>query len=112
MKTGHPTLTDLRDELRRGNVTEADLRDPSEHLLGLCQPSGQIYISPKAATCEVILHELIHRRHPRWREARVEREARYVFRHMSDEDRASLYRLYRRKARTAPKPITVIQVAC
>jgi hypothetical protein len=112
MATAHPTLTDLRDELRRGGVVEADVHDAREHIHGLCYPDGRIIVSPKAKTVETLLHELTHRQHPGWGEARVQRETAYVLRRMSDEDVASLYRLYRRMARKARKPITVIRVAC
>ena len=63
-------LDDLLDELARGRVWECSLRDPKWQLDGL-QDGENIYIDPRPAILETLLHELIHRRHRRWGERRV-----------------------------------------
>lgn len=88
-------LDDLRDELERGHVYECSLRDPRWHLDGL-RDGESIYIDPRPAILEALLHELLHRRKPRWGERRVTSEARRLLARMKDGDMAAWWRAYQR----------------
>lgn len=88
-----PDLDDLHDELLRGRVFECSLRDPKFRLDGL-QHGDAIYIDPRPAILETLVHELLHRRKPRWAERRVNREARRILSKMTEEEIALWYRRY------------------
>lgn len=88
-----PDLDDLMDELNRGKVFECSLRDPNWRLDGL-QHGEAIYIDPRPAILETLVHELLHRRKPQWSERRVTREARLLLSKMSDGDMARWWRRY------------------
>ena len=96
-----PDAEGLFDELHRGRVYEASLRDPRWHLDGL-QDGENIYIDPRSSVLETLLHELTHRRHPRLGERTVARIARQCLARMSDAEKARWWAAYgriRRKGR-------------
>lgn len=96
-----PDLDDLWDELQRGKVYECTLRDPAWRLDGL-QHGEAIYIDPRPAILETLVHELLHRRKPRWSERRVTTEARSLLSKMDDAQIArwwAKYRAVKRKGR-------------
>jgi hypothetical protein len=88
-------LDDLQDELARGHIFECSLRDPHWHLDGL-QEGENIYIDPRAAVLESLLHELIHRRKPRLGERTVDRTAKYLLCKMTEADKRRWWRAYRK----------------
>lgn len=98
-------LDDLEDELRRGRIYECSLRDARWHLDGL-QSGDNIYIDPRSAVLETVIHELIHRRKPRWGERRVEREARRLMASMDEATKAKWWRQYNRTKRKG-RPVDV-----
>ena len=100
-----PDLDDLYDELLRGKVYECSLRDPHWRLDGL-QHGEAIYIDTRPAIIETLVHELLHRRKPRWSERRVTREARTLLSKMSDDDVAVWWQRYR-KIRKLSRPVDV-----
>ena len=100
-----PDLSDLYDELERGKVYECSLRDPRWHLDGL-REGDSIYIDPRPAILEAVLHELLHRLKPSWGERRVTSEARRLLARMKDGDMATWWRAYQRiKRKCAPVEI-------
>lgn len=96
-----PDLDDLYDELQRGKVYECSLRDPGWHLDGL-REGDNIYIDPRPGILEAVLHELLHRRKPRWGERRVTNQARHMLAQMSEAEMVRWWRAYRRVKRTGP----------
>lgn len=106
----HVTLAELAAEFRKGKIVEAMLVEPHYHVHGLCDfDSGAVVVNPQPHTVAVLLHELIHRRYPRWGEARVERETQRIVGRMSDADVAIWYRDYQRVARKFKRPVRVDQ---
>jgi hypothetical protein len=100
---------ELEAEFKRGNIAEADLRDPAFHLDGFCDHgTKRVYVNPRPAVIETLIHELTHRRWPAWSERRVLRESRRVLAKMSDAEVADWYRKYQRavKRHRRPKRIT------
>ena len=96
-----PDLDGLWDELHRGRVLEASLRDPRWHLDGL-QDGETIYIDPRSSILETLTHELIHRRHPRLGERIVTRAARRLVAGMTEAEKTRWWKAYcriRRKGR-------------
>ena len=89
------TIEDLYDELRRGRVWECSLRDTKLVLDGL-QDGEDIYIDPRPAVLETLIHELIHRRKPRLGERTVTRAARRLVGTMDDATKARWWRSYNR----------------
>jgi hypothetical protein len=88
-------LEDLRDELSRGRVYECSLRDAQWHLDGF-QSGESIYIDPRPAILETLIHELLHRRKPRWGERKVTREARALLASMDEPTMRQWWNAYRR----------------
>lgn len=98
-------LADLRAELDRGHVTEVELVNPLEHIDGLCDHGSQrIYVNPKPAVVETLLHELLHRRWPGWSERRVDREAKRLFCGLTTREVNAWYRRYQAIARKRRTP--------
>ena len=89
------SLDDLWDELARGRVYECRLRDSQWHLDGL-RDGENVYLDPRPAVLESLLHELMHRRHPRWGERRVTRDARRLLAGMREPDMRKWWRAYQR----------------
>jgi len=98
-------LSDLYDEMQRGAIYECALRDPKWHLDGL-QSDGAVYIDPRTSILETLIHELMHRRHPRMREMAVTREARRLLGGMDETTKRKWWSAYKR-IRKIRRPVTV-----
>lgn len=95
-------LDDLYDELQRGRVYECSLRATTWQPDGL-QDGENIYIDPRPAILETLLHELLHRRKPRMGERRVTVTARNLVVRMDEATKARWWRAYQRiKRRGVP----------
>ena len=94
-------LDDLWDELGRGRVYECSLRDPKWHLDGL-QDGENIYIDPRPAILETLVHELLHRRKPRWGERAVTKQARRIVFGMDETTKRRWWRAYAKVKRRGP----------
>lgn len=101
----HDALDDLYDELHRGRVYECSLRDPRWHLDGL-QSGQDVFIDPRAAVLEIVVHELLHRRKPRLGERTVEKRARQLVGAMDEATKRRWWRAYR-KVRKVGRPVEV-----
>lgn len=88
-------LDDLWDELNRGRIIECSLRDPKWHLDGL-QLGDHIYIDPRPAVLETVVHELLHRRKPRMGERAVTKAARRLVAAMDESTKVKWWRAYSR----------------
>jgi hypothetical protein len=101
-------LDDLWAEFQRGKIVEALLVEPHYHVHGLCDyDSGAVIVNPQPHTVAVLLHELLHRRYPRWSEARVEAEALRLLGSMDDATVATWFKAYRKAAKRMKRPIQV-----
>jgi hypothetical protein len=105
MRTSAEWLAELEEEMRRGSIVECSLRDVGWHLDGM--QSGQtVYIDPRPAVLETLLHELTHRRYPSMGERAVTRTARKLVGSMDEQTKARWYRAYNRTKRKA-RPVEV-----
>jgi hypothetical protein len=91
-------LDDLMDELRRGKVYECSLRSQGWQLDGL-QDGENVYIDPRPAILETLLHELLHRRRPRLGERAVTVTARNLAVRMDEQTKSRWWKAYSRVKR-------------
>jgi hypothetical protein len=98
-------LKELRDELKKGDIVEAPLRGKGWHIDGLCH-DGTVYVDPAPTITEILLHELLHRRFPRWGEKRVNKTAGRLLRSMNSRNAAWWARQYQRRKRTITTPVS------
>jgi hypothetical protein len=92
------SLAALWEELKLGRVFEAALKSPKgHHFHGICDyERDHIVIDPATNAVDTLLHELIHRRHPRYGERRVRIETQKLMNAMDDDTKRAWYRKYRR----------------
>ena len=99
-------VSEITDELRKGLIFEAQIVGSKEHVEGLCRwDSGEITVNPSVSVVDTLIHELLHRRFPKWSEERVRCETWRVIRVMSAKDVAEWYRKYKRLAKRKTKPV-------
>ncbi len=96
-------LDDLWDEMTsRGRIYECSLRSTKWQVNGL-QMGDCVYIDPRPAILEILVHELLHRRKPRWGERRVTREAKALVLQMDEETKKRWWRAYQKiKKKSVP----------
>jgi hypothetical protein len=100
-------LKELRHELRKGGIHEAPLKAKGWHLDGLCDHGkGAVYIDPAPNVVETVLHEVLHRRYPRWGEKRVDRTARKLLRSMNSRQVRWWYRQFQQIKTTLTTPVS------
>lgn len=101
-------MVELRAEFARGRIYQAIIESDGELVEGLFEPaSGAVYVDPVPNLVDTLIHELLHRRYPRWGEARVSRTAHALVSAMSDQERRAWYRAYQRVARKCRVPVRV-----
>lgn len=102
-------VEELTHEFDKARIYEATLiTDDGWHLWGMCNHNDDtITIDPKVAIVSTLLHELIHRKHPDWSEARVKRGEVRAMRYLSPADVQRWYRRYRKIVRKR-RPVDAI----
>lgn len=95
------TLDDLWQELQRGKIYECALRDRHWHLDGL-RDGDSVFVDPSSTVVHTLLHELIHRRYPKWGERTVTRQARRLMSQLDEVGKRRWWRAYRRVKKTRP----------
>ena len=96
----------LRAEFRKGGIHEAPLKAKGWHLDGLCDhEKGAVYVDPAPSVTEALLHEVLHRRFPRWGEARVDATARRLLRSMNSRQVQWWYRQFQHLKTTLTSPV-------
>jgi hypothetical protein len=89
-------------------VFRARISSDGEVVEGLYEPSsGNVYVDPVPNLVDTLIHELLHRRYPRWGEKRVSDTAHRLTMAMSDDERRAWYRAYQRAAKRLSKPVHV-----
>lgn len=94
-------IAEITQELSKGQIFEAPVVGAAKsHYEGLCNwETGAITVNPSVSVVDTLIHELIHRRYPRWSEIRVRRETWRIMRQLSPEDVSAWYKKYKRLAR-------------
>jgi hypothetical protein len=90
---------ELAAELKRGGIVEAPLAQNGAHVHGICE-GQEIVINPAPGVVDTLLHELLHRRYPRWSEQRVTKTAERMVFYMDAKEVRTWYRRYQRAKRT------------
>jgi hypothetical protein len=93
----NPSLEDLWAEMEKGDIYECSLHDPNVkwQIDGL-QDGKRIYIDPRPAVLETLIHELLHRLKPTWSERTVEIAARNMAVRMDKRTKARWFLAYNR----------------
>jgi hypothetical protein len=99
-------LEALDRELKRGCIIEGHMISDGEHVEGLCE-GKRIVVDPAPAVVDTLLHELLHRRFPRWGEKRVSKTAERLVKQMDSATVRKWYRKYQRAATKAKRPISL-----
>ena len=89
------TLEDVWEELLRGRIYECSLRNSVFQVDGL-QAGENVYVDPRPAILETLIHELLHRRFRTWSEKRVTHEANHLARSMDEATKQRWWRAYQR----------------
>lgn len=91
----------VSDELRKGLIFEAPIFGANnEHIEGLCNWETQnITVNPSVSVVDTLVHELLHRRFPKWSEDRVRMHTWRVMRSLTQQDVQKWYRRYKRHAK-------------
>lgn len=100
-------LADLVDEFNKGDIYEAPLEADGWHYLGAITEDDRVYVDPAPLVVEILFHELLHRRYPRWGEKRVQRMAGRLLAVLSDKQKRQWYRCYQRSARKTIRPVVM-----
>jgi hypothetical protein len=99
-------VEEISTELRKGLIFEAQILGSKEHVEGLCRwDTQEITVNPSVSVVDTLIHELLHRRFPKWSEDRVRCETWRVIRQMTPKEIAAWYRKYKRLAKRKTKPV-------
>lgn len=97
----------LKVEFRKGGIHEAPLTAKGWHLDGMCDwEKGAVYVDPAPSVTEALLHEVLHRRYPRWGEKRVNTTARSLLRSMTSQQVRWWYRQFQKSKTTITTPVS------
>lgn len=95
-------LASVEDELTKGLIFEAPIVSTtnSEHIEGLCSwETSKITVNPSVSVVDTLIHELLHRRYPKWSEERVRVHTWRLMRSLTPHDVQAWYRTYKRLAK-------------
>jgi hypothetical protein len=95
---------DILEEFRRGGITEAHIQANGHHVHGICE-GQKIVINPAPSVVDTLIHELLHRRYPRWGEKRVWKTAERIVYYMHSMEIRTWYRRYKRIKRNSSETI-------
>jgi len=89
----------VADEMKKGRITEMHLEGDSGVFDGVCENDGRIFVDPVPGTVDTAIHEVLHRRFPKWGERRVSDTASNLVYGMTAQERRIMFALYRRVAK-------------
>lgn len=100
-------ISEITDELGKGLIFEAPIvGSRTDHIEGLCNwESGEVTVNPSVSVVDTLVHELLHRRFPKWSEERVRMETWRVMSKLSPGDVQAWYRKYKRMAKRKRGPV-------
>lgn len=91
-------LVRVLTEIGSGRITEVYMQHDKYFVDG--ESEGQaIRINPAPSVVDTLIHEVLHRLEPQWKEAYVRRTTSWLLRRMSDEQVEELYTQYQRIAK-------------
>lgn len=99
-------IAEITEEMGKGQIFEAPIVGSKDHVEGLCNwESGDITVNPAPSVVDTLIHELLHRRFPKWSEERVRVETWRIIRTLSAADVQALHNKYKRIAKRRRKPV-------
>ena len=100
-------LAEITAELGNGLIFEAPIiGSKTDHIEGLCHwETQEVTVNPSVSIVDTLIHELLHRRFPKWSEERVRVETWRVMSKFSPADVQEWYRKYKRLAKRKRKPV-------
>lgn len=102
---GKPTLEHLFEDLQQAKVYECALQDDTWIVEGLTDfGNGSIYIDPRPAILDTVIHELIHRHRPWWSEIAVRRHTAHLINQLGEKDMQRWWKMYQ-KVKKAHRPV-------
>lgn len=103
-----PLMVRVWTELGAGKITEAFIADKGLMTDGYIDDgSKHITVNPVHQTVDTVIHELLHRLHPSWKESYVRRTTTYLRRRMTDAETIAFYQEYQARSRKRRKPLVV-----
>uniref|UniRef100_A0A6M3J6X0 Uncharacterized protein n=1 Tax=viral metagenome TaxID=1070528 RepID=A0A6M3J6X0_9ZZZZ len=93
-KARDPLLVRVCVELGRGRIREDWIIDGKQFVDGYIE-GGTITVNPVPATVDTVIHEILHRLNPEWKEPYVRNRTTYIMRRMSDGEIRAFYDEYR-----------------
>jgi hypothetical protein len=105
-----PTLASLKAEawaeLKHGeDIYEADIRDKAGPVYGLCDGDDTVIVNPAPSIVDSLVHEILHRLHPRMSEKKVTEVATRISRSMTGAEQARWVKQYKAVVRRRRAPI-------
>lgn len=91
-----PLLVRVWSELGAGRITEGFLKDKHNFTDGIIV-NGHITVNPVHPTVDTLIHEILHRLHPEWKESYVRRTTTWLRRRMSDEETVAFFQEYEKR---------------
>jgi hypothetical protein len=98
-------LEELEHRRELVRVYEAPIRKEGKHHLEGLQEAQTIWVYPRPAIVEVILHELLHVQYPGWSEKRVNREGRRLLTALDEQGVNRWYRWYTKARRVSKRRV-------
>lgn len=88
-------LSTIYDELGKGKIEERFIREKPRrwHMHGYFDGETCV-INPASATLDTLVHELFHRRFPKWSEAYVRARTTELLAHMTPDEQQKLFDAY------------------
>lgn len=101
-------LEAVTEEMAKGAIYERPIVGSKSHIEGLCNwESGEVSVNPAPSVVDTLIHELLHRRFPRWSEDRVRAETWRVLSSMTPEAVQVLHREYKRIVKRQRRPVSL-----
>jgi hypothetical protein len=98
----------VMEEMAKGRIYERPIVGSKSHIEGLCNwESGEISVNPAPSVVDTLIHEVFHRRFPRWSENRVRHETWRVMKKMTPDDVQALHREYKRIVKRQRKAVSL-----
>lgn len=103
-------LAAITEELGKGLIFEAPIVGSKDHIEGLCNwETQEVTVNPSVSVVDTLVHELLHRRFPRWSEDRVRMETWRVMKQFTPADVQVWYRKYKRMAKRKRGPVRLLK---
>ena len=107
-KAGDPLLVEVIAAIGAGSFWRGYITGRhDEPLDGVCLPDGDVWVNEPLLIIETLVHEVVHRMRPKWREARVDAAAKALVKRLDGDEIEALHTIYlthiHRRERRSPQ---------